>query len=64
MPANADTFKIADDDLSSIVRGSMAAHRELSPDQFGVDIMGRFESLDIEDKNRLEESGFIVVKFI
>jgi len=63
LPLNASEYVLEDESLDALIRSFMVQNRALAASELGGAIVRRFESLYLEKKNLLPETGFVILKF-
>ncbi len=63
LPQDAASVKIGKDTLEGQIRADLVQYRNLSAQTIGNEIVNRFDSLDMEVKNALPQTGFVILKF-
>jgi hypothetical protein len=64
VPFNAQDFTIGDRSLGSILHEVLVQGRGDSPSKIAEGVVKGFDALDLERKNMLPETGFVILKFL
>jgi hypothetical protein len=64
LPQDAASIKIGKDTLDRQIRVDLVQYRNLSAQTLGMEIVNRFDSLDLKEKNTVPQTGFVMIKFL
>jgi hypothetical protein len=64
LPQSAASIEIGKDTLDRQIKVDLVQYRNLSAQTIGMEIVNRYDSLDLNVKNTIPQTGFVMLKFL